>query len=421
MQKWVSCTVSALVASFYWSRATGGVLVSAGFVKSFEFLGLDPVIGSVVKADVSGFPEWFGIDLSRYPRVDLGLSLGRFSLFMRLLVGYVIRKALKGHPIRVVYTDSPMYKRVVNEVRKKGIKLIEYIHFPVEAVFRREFLETGVFYGDASLVSGRYDRFPYNIYYGLYLKLVPFFMRDNPFDVAHLVLTNSRWTAQVAKAVYGEEPEVLNPPIAPNVEVVENPKPFDSRSNVVVMVGRFTEEKRYHWVIQELFPKLRKVIGNAKLFIFGSTGAKTAEEYYTKVFEIARMQGLRVSNTIDGDVDVWLVKNAPRSMINGVMDRTKVFLHATINEHWGIAVAEAMARGLPAVVHRSGGTWSDLVYEGGYGFGYTSADEAVEAIAKLMMDSATWRLYSQKAVERAKELTFGRFVEKAASLIKKIL
>jgi glycosyltransferase involved in cell wall biosynthesis len=103
------------------------------------------------------------------------------------------------------------------------------------------------------------------------------------------------------------------------------------------------------------------------------------------------------------------------------MDKAKVFLHATINEHWGIAVAEAMARGLPVVVHRSGGAWSDLVYEGGYGFGYTDTDEAVEAIAKLMMDSATWRLYSQKAVERAKELTFSRFVEKAASLIKKIL
>jgi glycosyltransferase involved in cell wall biosynthesis len=78
-----------------------------------------------------------------------------------------------------------------------------------------------------------------------------------------------------------------------------------------------------------------------------------------------------------------------------------------------------MARGLPVVVHRSGGTWSDLAYEGSYGLGYTSVDEAVEAIAKLMTDSITWRLYSQKAVEKARELTFSRFVEKAASLIKR--
>ena len=411
-----------LIPRFYWTRATGGVFVCAAMAKVFDSLGLEPVLASVIKLDVSRYPEWFGVDLSKYPRVDLGLELKAFSLYLRFLLFLAIRRAFRKYPdIGVIFTDDPMYKRVVDEVRRRGIKLIEYIHFPAEATFRREFLEAGVFYGDASYIVGRYGRFPYNIYYGLYLKLVPFFMRDNPFDIAQLVLTNSRWTAQVAKAVYGEEPEVLNPPIAPNVEVVEDPKPFESRSNIVVMVGRFTEEKRYHWVVQELFPKLRKVVGDAKLFIFGSTGAKTAEEYYAKVFEVARMQGLKVSDTIDRDADVYLVKNAPRNVINDVVDRAKVFLHATINEHWGIAVAEAMARGLPVVVHKSGGTWSDLVYEGGYGLGYTSVDEAVEAIAKLMMDSATWRFYSQKAVERANELTFSRFVEKAASLIKKVL
>jgi glycosyltransferase involved in cell wall biosynthesis len=86
-----------------------------------------------------------------------------------------------------------------------------------------------------------------------------------------------------------------------------------------------------------------------------------------------------------------------------------VFLHATINEHWGIAVAEAMARGLPVAVHRSGGAWTDLAEEGRYGLGYETAEEAKEAVAKLLTDRRTWRFFSQRSLERASKLTFERF------------
>jgi len=203
--------------------------------------------------------------------------------------------------------------------------------------------------------------------------------------------------------------------------VVENAKPFDLRDCAVVMVGRFSEEKRYHWVLQEVFPRLKKACGDAKLYIFGATGTRTAKAYYAKLFELAKSVGFKASASLGVDADAYLVENAPRSVINDVMDRARVFLHATVNEHWGIAVAEAMARGLPVVVHKSGGTWSDLASEGLYGLGYTDAEEAAEAIAKLMTNSNTWNLYAQKSIERAKELTFGKFVEKASTLIKKIL
>jgi alpha-1,2-mannosyltransferase len=413
--------VHAFVVHHYWNRAGGGQLICAAIAKVLDFMGFRPLLVSTVRIDISKYPDWFGIDLSNYPIIDLGVELKAFGVYLRLLVSLAIRKALRKYDAELIFTDEYTYKQVLSDLRKRNVKLIEYIHFPIEASFKEEFRQTGVYYGDDPYVLERYGKFPMNIYYKLYLKLLPLFLRDNPFTVASLVLTNSKWTAKLAKMVYGEEPIVLNPPLPPSLGVAEKINSFDSRVNAVVMVGRFSEEKRYHWVIQELPPRLKKICSDAKLYIFGATGTRTAKAYYTKLFELAKSVGLKASSTLDVDADVYLIENAPRSTINSVMDKAKVFLHATINEHWGIAVAEAMARGLPVVVHRSGGAWSDLVYEGGYGFGYTSADEAVEAIAKLMMDSATWRLYSQKAVERAKELTFSRFVEKAALLIKKIL
>jgi len=408
-----------LIPRFYWTRATGGVFVCAAFAKMFEVIGLEPVLVSVIKIDTSRYPEWFGVDLSMYPKLDLGLELKRFSLYLRFLLFVAIKRALRKYSTELVFTDDPMYKRVVDELRRRGIKLLEYIHFPAEASFRREFLEAGVFYGDASYVMSRYSRFPLNVYYKFYLRLLPFFMRDNPFNVASLVMTNSRWTAKIVKMIYGEEPVIVNPPLPPNVEIVGNPKPFDARNDAIVMVGRFTEEKRYQWVIQELLPRLKKIQRNVKLYIFGSTGVKAAEEYYDKLLILTKKSGFKVSTKLCGEADVYLVENAPRSVINDVMDKAKVFLHATINEHWGIAVAEAMARGLPVVVHKSGGTWSDLASEGLYGLGYTDAEEAAEAIAKLMTDSSMWDYYSKKSTERVRELTFSKFIEKHQDLLRR--
>jgi hypothetical protein len=51
-----------------------------------------------------------------------------------------------------------------------------------------------------------------------------------------------------------------------------------------------------------------------------------------------------------------------------------------------------MARGLPIVVHKSGGAWSDLLEEGKNGLGYETAEEGVAAVAKILTDSATWSL-----------------------------
>lgn len=411
----------ALIAHHYWNRAGGCQLVCASISKVLEFMGFDPVLVSTVNIDVSKYPEWFGIDLSRYPRVDLGFELKAFGIYLRLLVGSSIKKALRRYHANLIFTDECTYKRVLDELKRRGIKLVEYIHFPIEASFKKEFRSTDVYYGEDPYVLERYGKFPMNIYYRLYLKFLPFFLRENPFDVASLILTNSKWTAELSEIVYGEKPVVLNPPLPPKTGLAESVASFDVRSDMVVMVGRFSEEKRYHWVIQKLFPELRKVCNNARLAVFGATSTRTAKAYYSKLIKMARSLGFRVSTQLGVDADIYLVENASRDLINEVMDKAKVFLHATINEHWGIAVAEAMARGLPVVVHKSGGTWSDLAGEGVYGLGYTTSEEAVEMISKVLSDSSMWRYHSTKSIERAIDLTFDKFVEKASQLIKKIL
>ncbi len=159
--------------------------------------------------------------------------------------------------------------------------------------------------------------------------------------------------------------------------------------------------------------------GSIRLVIFGGAVTHTQKSYMNHVVNLASAAGLSVSlNSIGGDVSI--VPNAPREMINDTMNRAKAFLHATVNEHWGIAIAEAMARGLPAVVHKSGGAWSDLAENGKNGAGYEDASSALEALNKIVNDKKTMETYSRRSIERVSQLTLSNFSRALIEIVKSL-
>jgi len=390
--------------------------------------GLPPILTGTFKFDPSRYVDWYGIDISRYPTITLmPYNVKAFGLWTRLYMWRPAEKAIKKFSASLMFIDDETYKPLVR-YRSKGLKIIEYIHFPLEVIVDKRFKGTGLAYGEDPYIMERYGKFPLNIYWKIFTALLPKYLRENPFTAADLVLTNSRWTARVAEMVYGEKLEVLNPPLSPNVHVQETPTPFEQRSPFVVMLGRFSEEKRYHWVVAELMPRLIKEVPEVKLVIFGGATTRTQMGYVNKVVNIAKKNNINIKliekgnilENIDDKHNVYMRLNAPRSEINSFMDRARVFLHTTINEHWGIAVAEAMARGLPVVVHRSGGAWSDLLEEGKNGLGYETAEEAVAAVAKMITDKVAWNCYSANSLKRIKDVTFEAFEDKFISIVKKL-
>ena len=84
----------SIVAHHYWGRPGGGQLVCAAAAYALDKLGFAPVLASPVRIDVSRYPEWFGFDLSGYPRVEGRLRLRAFGVYLRLLVWRVIKKAV---------------------------------------------------------------------------------------------------------------------------------------------------------------------------------------------------------------------------------------------------------------------------------------------------------------------------------------
>ncbi|WP_243669157.1 hypothetical protein [Vulcanisaeta sp. JCM 16161] len=59
-----------------------------------------------------------------------------------------------------------------------------------------------------------------------------------------------------------------------------------------------------------------------------------------------------------------------------------MYLHLKPNEHFGIAVLDAIATATIPIVPRTGGPWTDIVEEGKYGLGYTNIEEIPQLISK---------------------------------------
>jgi glycosyltransferase involved in cell wall biosynthesis len=399
-----------IIGHHYWGRPGGGQLVCAATAYSLENIGYTPVLTSTMDFNPENYKQWFGIDLTKYERVTWNIKLNMFGIMLRLFAWKPMLNALKKHEANLLFTDESTYKPLLKYKGKEDFKIIEYIHFPYEITVFKKYIGTGLYYKEDPYITERYGKFPMNIYWWIFTKVLPKYLRKNPFESADLIITNSDWTANIIKTVFGEKPKVLNPPLPPNLEIVENARPFEKRKKSIVMVGRFSEEKRYHWVIEKVMPKLLKEIPEAKLYIFGGAGTGTALRY------VERLKKLIKKNNIENSVILLL--GASRSIINDVMDRSRVFLHATINEHWGIAVAEALARKLPIVVHKSGGAWSDIAKEGEYGLGYENEEEAVAHLSRLLTDEKSWIKYSTYDSERIKKFTLNTYKNNLASLIK---
>jgi glycosyltransferase involved in cell wall biosynthesis len=59
------------------------------------------------------------------------------------------------------------------------------------------------------------------------------------------------------------------------------------------------------------------------------------------------------------------------------------FIHASVQEQWGLVVNEAMASGLPVLVSNRCGCYEDLIIEGVNGFGFDP--ENVQQLTDLML------------------------------------
>jgi len=405
--------VKVVVGHHLWSRVGGGELVCAYAVKALLEAGYDVAIASTFGFDKRKYGEWFSIDLSGVKVYSvLPMQLPLFGIYQRLLFYRSLSKAVKSEKPDVVFVDNEFYKPVLRHKKKLGFSLVEYIHFPFHALrfekgdVPKEYREAFENYlADAKIYHRKYESGIWKYYFRLWLSLYSMVARDNPFESADLVLANSRYIAGLVRLLWGNEPRVLYPPVRVRDFEPYGNRGFNERDNAVIMIGRISPEKRIEDAIDavaltETKPVLRVVGGLIP----------TTVPYKESLEKRAREKGVKIE----------FYPNVSRDTLVRIVTSSKVFVHATIGEHFGIAVVEGMSAGCPVIVHKSGGPYEDVIDRGSCGLYYESAEDLAEKIDMLLTDEKTWRYYHELSLRRAQVFSEENFSKNLIGIVNKV-
>jgi glycosyltransferase involved in cell wall biosynthesis len=89
------------------------------------------------------------------------------------------------------------------------------------------------------------------------------------------------------------------------------------------------------------------------------------------------------------------------------------FIHASIQEQWGLVVNEAMAAGLPVLVSDRCGCFEDLVIEGvnGFGFDPENQEELVQLMSKVTSNEVDLEAMGKASLEHIQKFSPDYFAE----------
>jgi len=188
--------------------------------------------------------------------------------------------------------------------------------------------------GDGKFRSGfwRVYSTPYRIFYKMFSKNV---------QSTH-ILSISEYVACLCKEAWGMDSQVVYFPVSYGNWEPVSISPRDG----VITIGRFSPEKNQAEQIT-IAETLDKANISPPVRIVGAVATSLSHRLYQKLRnEIERK---RFAN-------VTLHPNLPQGEAISLAQSSKVFLHTMRNEHFGIAVVEAIAAGCVPIVHDSGGT-----------------------------------------------------------------
>lgn len=211
----------------------------------------------------------------------------------------------------------------------------------------------------------------WRIYYGparLYYR--------NRVSCVDRFISTSDYTKGFVKTVWGRDSETIYPPCPVDLYSVKD----NVREDQVVTVGRIVPEKR-----MDLFVQIACKHPKTKFVIVGSLAEKD-KQYY-----------VRLQHSAPANLSFVL---SPLRKVKDILARSKIYVHCTENEHFGITIVEAMAAGCVPVVHNSGGP-REIVTED-VGYRWLSIEQAATYIQNLIDNDTLCRSKSSKAIMRAK-------------------
>jgi len=151
-----------------------------------------------------------------------------------------------------------------------------------------------------------------------------------------MVIANSEFTAKAIKETMNIEPILLYPPVNTSFFDI---KIMEKKENDVVIISRFSKEKNL-----ELIPEIVKNSKDLKFLLIGGIYDTDVLNY---LLSSIKKNGL--TNNLK------ILTNISRNQMRDILCNSKVYLHVTRSEGFGISIVEAMASGCIPIVYDYGG------------------------------------------------------------------
>jgi len=197
-----------------------------------------------------------------------------------------------------------------------------------------------------------------------------------------LLLANSHFTEKAIEGFSKIDIKVLYPPVPSTLFFRDSTSLEEkSRENLVVTVSRFGLGKGL-----ETIPYIASLTDRSIHFVM--IGLVHDKNVFQSV-----LRNIEKLNLADR---VKVLTNISRQDMKKILSKAKIYLHTTVDEHFGISIVEGMAMGCLPIVHNSGGV-KEYVPED---FRYENAGDAAQKIDKALNN---WSPNKTKKIMRIAE------------------
>jgi len=270
-----------------------------------------------------------------------------------------------------------------------GVAGLQYIHYPIlKDMLTRQMASDRMHYSVPVL---KY----------LYKNICESFSSfQKPSMEKNFTITNSDWTASVIKEAYNIDSRVIHPPVCGDFREV----PWEKRKNSFICIGRLVPEKEFDSII-EVLGGVRKEFPDVCLHIVGvAANARYGREIKRLVAENSHW--------------VTLDFGLPRSELIDLIAHHKYGMHAMVNEHFGLTVAEMVAAGCLVFVPDSGGQ-ADIIKRPE--LLYKDPADAASKISRMLKDEALQERTKEALNENQDRYLANRFVSEIQQAVNDFL
>ena len=202
--------------------------------------------------------------------------------------------------------------------------------------------------------------------------------------------------------------------IKPGVdESLFSPDPNLSKENIFLSIGRIQKQKRQLEAI-EFLSSFREIENDFKCYFIGGPSGISGDDYFLELKEIVK--------ELDLESHVEFLGNLPQSKIRELLNRSKLLIHTSQYETFGLVAIEAHSVGVP-VISINQGSLKEVIDNNINGYIAESFNDPNlnEFILKILNDDKFADYISKSAINSAKKYDWKNTTKELINLYESLI